>query len=322
MILSLVRGIYLVLAGLALAFELAPWTREAFVKYGKTRSEDPADKGNRRAPQFLSAKDLLSWFSQQTVPKNWFWHFYFVGAAVGIVLALDLFGQALGQTKPLFDLCSEMMSTANAWLPLAFEKRAAGIIGAGSDMIKGSYKSALLALSMYNAHVMLRLKETMYDQPITCARMHIGQYGVGIIFYIATPFAVVADSCFVPGWTSPPVWAVIAGVALYIYASVRQWRCHHILYRLRNQAVQQNSGYVVPDGDLFSLVACPHFLCEILIYLAIWIATGFQATSLIWTIFWTVINLGITARETQRWYRQKFGSKYPRCRKALVPYIW
>ncbi|KAJ1822102.1 hypothetical protein LPJ56_003134 [Coemansia sp. RSA 2599] len=215
------------------------------------------------------------------------------------------------------------MSATDAWMPPGISKRAAvGSTGIGLGLAQSSHKTALLALSMYNAHVALRLKETVCDQPETSARMHIGQYGVGIIYYVVTPFAVVVDSYVMPGWTRPPAWAALAGIALYAYASVHQWRCHHILYKLRRRAMLQSSGYVVPEGDLFSFVACPHFLCEILIYLAIWTATGFQATTLVWTICWTVINLGITARETQQWYRRTFGSKYPRSRKALVPYMW
>ncbi|KAJ2235975.1 hypothetical protein IWW45_002161 [Coemansia sp. RSA 485] len=208
---------------------------------------------------------------------------------------------------------------------LALKQSVDGGIENSPGSIKSPHMAALLTLLMYIIHVALRLKETVRDQPKTDARMHIGQYGVGIIYYIVTPLAVVADAYCVPGWTMPPVWAALAGIALYIYASVHQWRCHHILYRLRSRAMVRQSiehKYVVPDGDLFSLVSCPHFLCEIVIYVSIWTAAGFQATTLVWTICWTVVNLGITARETQQWYRQKFGPEYPQGRKALVPYVW
>ncbi|KAJ2787491.1 hypothetical protein GGI15_000678 [Coemansia interrupta] len=318
MLVQIVRSTYAVLACIALAFELVPWTREAFVKYGKTRAAAQVNGGH--IPRTPVAK-AVRWFSTQTVPKNLFWHFYALGVAVCMLLMLDLGSWIADPTETRHHRQQTSWVTSDT---LGLVRRLAVKCGYSAPVTSPHMTTVLLLLllGMYGVHVVLRLKEALYDQPATSARMHIGQYGVGIVYYIVTPFAVVVDGIGSPGWISPSIWLVAFGFALYIYASVHQWRCHHILYRLRRRSLRKGSGYAIPSGDLFEYVVCPHFLCEILVYVAIWIVSGFQATTLLWTIGWTAINLGITARETRKWYIETFGTKFPNKRRALVPFVF
>ncbi|KAJ1724668.1 hypothetical protein LPJ53_001096 [Coemansia erecta] len=317
MLLQVIRATYVVLACTALAFEFVPWTREAFVKYGKTRAAAAtAQEDCEHIPRSPVAR-AVQWFSMQTVPKNLFWHFYALGAAICMMLMLDL-GIWIAdptETRHHQQTLSAPSGTLKPVLRLLAQCD-------NSTSVASPHITAVLLLGMYGVHVVLRLKEALYDQPATSARMHIGQYGVGIVYYIVTPFAAVVDGLSSPGWISPSIWLAAAGFALYIYASVHQWRCHHILYRLRRRSLLKGSGYAIPAGDLFEYVVCPHFLCEILVYVAIWTASGFQATTLLWTIGWTTINLGITARETRKWYVETLGTRFPNKRRALVPFIF
>ncbi|KAJ2455367.1 Steroid 5 alpha-reductase 3 [Coemansia sp. RSA 2336] len=185
----------------------------------------------------------------------------------------------------------------------------------------------VMGLLMYNIHVLLRLRETVCDQPVSSAQMHIGQYAVGMVFYIATPFAVVADAFSKPSWHPVPLWVLATSISLFVYASVHQWRCHHILFGLRRQKLQQTNirhpnarSYALPRGDLFEYVSSPHYFCEILVYVSLWIATGCQAQTVLWVLIWTAINLGITARESQAWYSKTFGADP--ARKTLIPFVW
>ncbi|KAJ2780904.1 Steroid 5 alpha-reductase 3 [Coemansia javaensis] len=298
----LLRALYGGLAALAAAFALAPWTRDAFVRYGKTRRA-----GGRAAGALARAASM-------TVPKNWFAHFYYVGAATGAVLALDMAGWGWPPAGLVL------------WAAALLERLGGGG-GSGSSAFAASPGAHTgLVLALYNTHVAVRLAESVASQPATDAAMHVGQYGVGLVFYVATPLALAVDSCAGRGWSPVPLWMALAGTALFAYASVHQWRCHRILFRLRRKSLQAARGgsqpYAVPSGDLFALVSCPHFLCEILIYVSLWIATGAQATTAQWVVFWTTVNLGITARESHRWYRATFGPRYPRARRALVPFVW
>ncbi len=216
---------------------------------------------------------------------------------------------------------------------------------------------------------------------------------------------------------------------LYAFASLQQSRAHAFLDRMRHNALRRddrvvldpvsaaNGGvpspckspcgrYSIPASGWFTLVACPHYLFEVLLYLSlamvcpmwpgafspavdvvnmnsglgtafsmtlaalhhyiaavqaaslqvmvVWtqvlqanLASASNATSLlglctpfvmpvmavvrlvevlvpgpmllIWA--WVLSNLSITARATLRWYQSTFKDKFPKNRKALIPYV-
>ncbi|KAI9502862.1 3-oxo-5-alpha-steroid 4-dehydrogenase-domain-containing protein [Coemansia spiralis] len=333
MLILLIRFAYALLACVAVLFELVPWTREAFVKYGKTRSKPPSHSNEH------VNDGVLTLFSHITVKKNHFAHFYTVGTLINALLAIDIVNwvNAPNSTEPLYTETHPLWSLLRYCIALDAEYFGDG--GGIHAMFPSSF--ALLALSMYGLHVLVRLKESLCDQPASDARIHIGQLGVGLIFYVITPFAVIIDSCYEgSSWQPTPPWLVVIGLATYVYASLHQWRCHHILYRLRQQAISRyfdtragtvsnrsacgkmNRVYVIPQGDLFDYVSNPHYFCEILVYISIWSITNFQASTLLSTLIWTIINLGITSRESHRWYFKTFSTQYPHNRHALVPFIW
>lgn len=327
----ILRAVYTVLSCFALAFELFPWTRETFVRYGKTRK---TSEGSERR-----SNGLLSWFASLTLPKYLFSQFYCFGVIFSALLTIDIIDWSKNSTS--YEANMEQHSSPWGLLSVRFmalDRWLTGINGLVSD---GDYSMfvgipnqlVIMALGMYNIHIIIRLKETVYDQPATKAKMHVGQYLVGLTFYLVTPFAIVADSYYQPGWTNQSPLLVLSGLALFIYASIHQWRCHKILYSLRYRMIGEENerersdhqalpAYAVPTGDLFNYVACPHYLCEILIYISIWLVTACQSRTILWTIGWTVINLAITARESQGWYLRTFKDKYPRNRRALIPFVW
>ncbi|KAJ1963405.1 Steroid 5 alpha-reductase 3 [Dipsacomyces acuminosporus] len=346
----LLRSIYVLLSAIALGFEVAPWTREAFVKYGKTRSTAPNNaqgkgkggaQANARASEQSAVAKALAWFAQLTIPKYLFVQFYSLGVIVSALLTVDIIGWNKYQTS------TQLAGSTPTFYLQNYMALEGHVLGHARDhFVAFPHSLAILALGMYNIHIIVRLKETVYDQPATKAQMHIGQYGVGVLFYIITPFAVIADSLYSPGWSSGSAWLVLLGIALFVYGSMRQWRCHHILFKLRYESLREESErreaeenskpenadssqptaelptYKIPTGDLFNYVSCPHYLCEIVIYIAMWFVTSCQSTTLLYVIGWEIVNLGITAKESQQWYRQTFGDKYPRSRRALVPFIW
>ncbi|KAJ2689152.1 hypothetical protein IWW39_001706 [Coemansia spiralis] len=333
--------IYAALAGIALVFALAPSTREVFVKYGRTRDKpETAAKGTQtsgaRAGRSTILAAALHLCASWTVPKNLFTQFYCVGAIISGLLTIDTIAWCNSQATPELSGADQRFFGHRY---LLFEQWLFGGSSQSRVPIADPSRLAVLSLVLFTIHVLIRLKECVYDQPLTDARMHIGQYAVGIVFYVVTPLAVVADSYYPPGWGLQSSWTVPVGIAIFIYASIHQWRCHQILYGLRRRGLDAKStgpdststsqgssarldSYAIPTGDLFKYVSCPHFLCEILIYISIWLASACQATTLLWVIGWTAINLGITARESQQWYRARFGARYPRDRRALVPFVW
>lgn len=79
--------------------------------------------------------------------------------------------------------------------------------------------------------------------------------------------------------------------------------------------------YGIPRGGWFDYVSCPHYMAEIVIYAALLIITK-AADSAMWFLFaFVALNLTKNAIATHAWYKEKFGDKYPKNRKALIPFV-
>ena len=93
---------------------------------------------------------------------------------------------------------------------------------------------------------------------------------------------------------------------------------HHLLLS-RLRAGGGDKEYKIPRGGLFELVACPHYLFEIVAFF------GFAMISQ--TLYALTVALGTAAYlagrsyTTRKWYASKF-EDFPASIKALVPYVW
>ncbi|KAJ1951368.1 hypothetical protein FBU59_000199 [Linderina macrospora] len=313
------------MATVALTFEAVPWMREAFIKYGKTRTATST-----------GSTALLDRLSRATVPKNMFAQFYAIGVIISAALTIDFSNWYQFKARPMtVDVPEEFYFR----FYMRFES---WLFGATREsFIDGPTSALLLAMGMYNVHVILRLYETVNHQPASKAQMHVGHYLVGLVHYVFAPLGIIGDAIYAPGWVPANSYLVLTGMAIFAYASVHQWRCHHILYRLRFQSLREErerseqeaeataakstdmqTAYVIPTGDLFNYVSCPHYLCEILVYVSLWLVTSCQSTTILVITIWSAVNLGITAKESQQWYKATFGEKFPRNRRALIPFVW
>ena len=90
--------------------------------------------------------------------------------------------------------------------------------------------------------------------------------------------------------------------------------------RLRNLRRPGESGYKIPTGGMFEYVSGANFFGEIIEW------AGFALAS--WSLpaacfaFCTLLNVGPRAIQHHQWYLEKFGDKYPKHRRALVPFVW
>eukprot|EP00952_Eustigmatos_sp_NYUAD-ZCMA_P003921 17151-Eustigmatos_ZCMA.PRE.1 len=76
----------------------------------------------------------------------------------------------------------------------------------------------------------------------------------------------------------------------------------------------------MPTGDWFDIVACPHYLAEVVIYSGMYITGGCRNVTAAFMLLWVLVNLAITARKTRQWYVAKFEG-YPSTRKDMIPGI-
>lgn len=77
--------------------------------------------------------------------------------------------------------------------------------------------------------------------------------------------------------------------------------------------------YKIPMGGMFNYVSGANFFGECLEWtgfaLASWSWSGLAFAAVTWG------NTGPRAVQHHKWYLQKFGDKYPRHRKALIPSV-
>lgn len=108
----------------------------------------------------------------------------------------------------------------------------------------------------------------------------------------------------------------LAGVALFFTGWAINVRSDSVLFRLRGPG---ESGYKIPQGGLYELVACPNYLGELLEWLG-WAMLTWSLAGLSFAVY-TAANLAPRSLSHLRWYRSTFPD-YPPRRKALLPYLW
>jgi 3-oxo-5-alpha-steroid 4-dehydrogenase 3 / polyprenol reductase len=79
--------------------------------------------------------------------------------------------------------------------------------------------------------------------------------------------------------------------------------------------------HVIPRGDWFEFVSCPHYFAEILIYLSFLMIGGLAHVTLLSLVLFVVTNQLVSGHLTHSWYRNHFGSSYPAARKAVIPFV-
>ena len=142
-------------------------------------------------------------------------------------------------------------------------------------------------------------------------------------------------------------WYHVLAIALFLWASYHQHKCHKILADLRKPiekklaspnspnvskkdtlsdqqscrtAKHTNQKYGMPVGDWFYYISCPHLFAEILIYLSLLVCQLLSEVACSW---WLVVghvtcSLFLSARQMHSWYQLKF-EDYPKNRTSLFP---
>lgn len=245
--------------------------------------------------------------SNAAVPQSWFLHFYLVGAVCNALVCAALSASLQG-----------MSSTQ------------------GTEDI-----NAMVLLAAFQVHLVRRALETKLVMRYPAhARMHCIAYFFGLSYYIATPLSLLPASAAQDLFTAKrfPGFGILFthlattlerlsctgmfGLAVFALGNILQLWSHHHLASLQKPALMSGNqkGYTIPRGGLFEYVSCPHYSSEIVIYLGLFIASGFS--SLIGLIvIWVVVNLVLAAGATHKWYFRTF-KNYPRRRRALVPGVF
>ncbi|KAJ3300886.1 hypothetical protein HDV03_001692 [Kappamyces sp. JEL0829] len=155
-------------------------------------------------------------------------------------------------------------------------------------------------------------------------------------FMIASLYTIIVVGSWylVPTTADTQTWMIVLGLCIVAVGEFGNYYHHAILRDLRKP--KQNAmelatrgadqkptekAYVLPVGGLFSLLVCPHYTFEIVSFLGIAAASGFDYFELAVTVA-VAIYLGTRSMLTKKWYLEKgFDRETIQQRRILVPYI-
>ncbi|MET0792796.1 MAG: hypothetical protein ABW061_14850 [Polyangiaceae bacterium] len=181
--------------------------------------------------------------------------------------------------------------------------------------------TATLGASLWTAHFVRRTLESAlvhrYSKPSVSAADYLTEYVYYWGFAVWIAWSLTAATLRAP-W--PGVQAV--GLALFVAAEAGNARAHVLLRELRSPNGAERP---VPRGFLFERVSCPHYLCEILSWLAFNLVTGTLAGVAFWLVGSAILAAWARARHLayQRAFDGQDGrEQYPVTRRALIPFLF
>lgn len=255
------------------------------------------------------------------IPKAWFKHYYYYGVVVSsymVVLTVGCF---------------------------TFHKDIPGreqLMGIFSDRVQviDEYAAMMISIMMLFQHCR-RIYECLFVSVYSKGTMNILHFLLGFLLYSTVQACAVCDgpALKVPSGEPTPIinqlqsvnlaqlatdhWNKIVGALLFLWASYYHNQSHVILANLRkdrsgNKVLHRQ--HVIPRGGLFEYLSAPHFVCEILIYLAMGLVAKDSWTFWMGPVLFTATNQALMCSETHKWYTNNF-DKYPKNRYMFIPYI-
>ena len=167
--------------------------------------------------------------------------------------------------------------------------------------------------------------------------MWFGHWILGLLFYFTVNIAIWAEtiplfevdsrtksSRYIPG--SQPErtawWKLAVLLPTILSCHGLQQSYHEYLYKLRTE----NSTYQLPSHPMFPGLLCPHYTCEVLIYLLLSLLDTSDGHIVNWTLLsatlFVAVNLGVTALGTKESYERRFGVENVKHRRRMIPWIW
>ncbi|KAK4359874.1 hypothetical protein RND71_022103 [Anisodus tanguticus] len=164
-------------------------------------------------------------------------------------------------------------------------------------------------------HFLKRVLEVLFVHKYS-GGMVLGSVLLISSIYFSLAVVIIFIQHLTLGYTEPEVDLKYIGLLIFLVGISGNFYHHYLLSKLRDS---KEKGYKIPQGGLFSVVICPHYLFEIL---------GFVGISFIsQTSFSLSCAVGVTlylsgrSYVTRKWYLSKF-ENFPKNVKALVPFVF
>mmetsp|Transcript_52574 Transcript_52574/g.125550 ORF Transcript_52574/g.125550 Transcript_52574/m.125550 type:complete len:273 (+) Transcript_52574:81-899(+) len=190
-----------------------------------------------------------------------------------------------------------------------------------SDIASSSLMRSAVIAAMYASHFGKRELEVLFVHNYSGSGGMLGGLAVAIsMFYSLHAALVMSFQRTVPATAYSGTLATvtfIAGLALFLAGEAGNFYHHFLLAQLRRSG--SDKSYHVPQGGLFSLVAMPHYFCELFVWLGIaLVASQFNAFC---ACILTGGYLCGRAKTTTEWYLTKVPN-YPSDRRHIIPFIF
>eukprot|EP00474_Spongospora_subterranea_P002237 CRZ02695.1 hypothetical protein [Spongospora subterranea] len=175
----------------------------------------------------------------------------------------------------------------------------------------------LLVLLLFTVHCTRRLHESRYVSVYhPTSTMNSITFIISIFYYIMIGFTIIFSVPF------ERRTSIFDGFFAIVFLFINYLQHHHcvLMANLRSGTnVHKSSGYNIPDGSLFELVSCPHYLLEILLYISLNIIVG-PAPQFILCSLSVTSNQILLGHMVHRWYIDNMPN-YPSKRRAIIPYV-
>ncbi|KAJ6325713.1 hypothetical protein OIU76_012740 [Salix suchowensis] len=173
----------------------------------------------------------------------------------------------------------------------------------------------LLVKSTLTFHFFKRILEVLFVHRYSGGMEVESLITITLSYFTSSVFFIYAQQ-LAQGLTEPAIDLMYPGLMLFLIGISGNFYHHCLLSKLRSK---KDKEYRVPEGGLFDLVICPHYLFEILGILGISL-TAQTLYAFAFSVGTTLYLMG-RSYSTRRWYLSQF-KDFPKDVKALVPFVF
>ncbi|CAI9265968.1 unnamed protein product [Lactuca saligna] len=174
----------------------------------------------------------------------------------------------------------------------------------------------VMVISILTIHFFKRILEVLFVHKFSGYMMLNVSITIGLSYGVSIATMIYAQ--YLSQESSEPAFDLkYVGLGMFLIGISGNFYHHYILSSLRNKADRE---YKIPKGGLFHFVICPHYMFEIVEFVGVSCIcqTGFSFCFTLGTVF---LLMG-RSYATRKWYVSKFGGRFGKDVKALIPYLF
>ncbi|XP_023767612.1 uncharacterized protein LOC111916224 isoform X2 [Lactuca sativa] len=174
----------------------------------------------------------------------------------------------------------------------------------------------VMVIFVLTIHFFKRILEVLFIHKFSGYMMLSVSITIGLSYGVSIATMIYAQ--YLSQESSEPFFDLkYVGLGMFLIGISGNFYHHCILSSLRKEADRE---YKIPKGGLFHFVICPHYMFEIVEFIGVSCIcqTGFSFCFTLGTVF---LLMG-RSYATRKWYVSKFGGRFGKDVKALIPYLF